>query len=90
MLNTVGSVMIYFLVAIAMEFVVERKFHIKQKLIKKMGITWYVSLVFATVVLSVIMIYATCPAVFENSWARGVFMGIWIFSIINISFSERK
>jgi len=90
MLNTVGSVVIYFLVALVMELVIERKFHIKQKLIRKIGGILYVSLIFVVVVLLVILIYAICPAVLENDWVRGAFMGIWIFSVINIKFIERK
>ena len=90
MLNTVGSVVIYFLVALVMELVIERKFHIKQKLIRKIGGIWYVSLVFVAIIVAVILIYAAFPAVLENDWVRGTFMGIWIFSVINIKFSERK
>ena len=90
MTDTVGAVVIYFLVAVVMELVIEKKFHIKQKLIRKIGRIWYISLIFGGVVLLAIVIYAAFPTVLENNWVRSAFMGMWIFSIININFSERK
>lgn len=84
-MNTVAAVVMYVFVAAVMEFLIEKKIHIKRRCIKRIGSTRYVVLVFGVAIAMVILLSCSFPGFLENDWLRGALMGLWMFSLINIT-----
>ena len=90
MFSSLKSVIIYFCVTFLLEFIAEGLLHIKSNLILKIGRRKYLFAVFGVTILLVIILNLISSKIFANSWVQGIFMGIWIFSIISIKHSKNK
>lgn len=89
-MNTIAAVIMYFFVALVMEFLLEKKLHIKERCIKKAGSALYVILVFGIAIVLIILLDCISSKILENAWVKGALLGLWIFSLININHMNEK
>ena len=73
---------IFFLTVIILEFLCEKKFHIKQRIIERIGYIRYIVAVFSLLLLLTVVLICMFPSSLEKGWVRGLAFGGLVFSVI--------
>lgn len=87
MSNTRESAILSLCISALLEFIVERNFRVKYKMRQKFGEKNYIISAFVIVILILIIVEMFALDLFGNMWAQGIFMGLWVFSIMKIKYN---
>lgn len=69
----------YASVFLSLEFILERKFHIKARITKRIGDVKRIILIFTIVIVSAILFSVLSIELQDNMWIRGGYLGFIVF-----------